>query len=455
MEKDDEISGNGNSLTTPFRMYNPRLGRWMSTDPITHPQYSPYSAFDNNPIYYRDPSGADSENGDGDPPRVNGKEGETAANGGKFAANGAVIGGDPNMSEDVNIYADKSEENDSPISDHKWKSWTFDYTVKKNNNSVNSNNTFGSTAVFSNGDSYYNSTINTSSSEVSNIENNFSSFLTYSSAILGDAKFYNQKLINSGKMINLNQLSKGNLTTANLYRSNGYLNGNKYISGKSYLKISKTLAKRAPLVNIASLLNDTRLAFKTGNDGYFVRGLFSTAAGYIPYVGIGASIYISSQPVDNFRNLNPAPIPFTHNSIKSCVVKGTLVKTNGGYEKIELLKSGDSVYTYNFISEEFELNRLSEITRGAVDNYISIELATGDKVMLTIGHPVYIEKNKVIEAKNIIAGNDLYVMKGGFIVKEIVAKVTHIKENVYTFNLRNKNSNFLVTRSALLIKGIE
>jgi len=61
MEQDDEVSGKGNSLTTPFRMYNPRLGRWMSTAPITHPQFSPYSAFDNNPIYYADPSGADSE----------------------------------------------------------------------------------------------------------------------------------------------------------------------------------------------------------------------------------------------------------------------------------------------------------------------------------------------------------------------------------------------------------
>jgi RHS repeat-associated protein len=62
MEKDDEISGSGNHYTTEFRGYDPRLGRWLSTDPIVHPMYSPYSAFDNNPIYYIDPSGADSEN---------------------------------------------------------------------------------------------------------------------------------------------------------------------------------------------------------------------------------------------------------------------------------------------------------------------------------------------------------------------------------------------------------
>ncbi len=59
MEKDDEVKGNGNSYTTEFRQYDPRLGRWLSLDPVTHHHFSPYSAFDNNPIYWADPSGAD------------------------------------------------------------------------------------------------------------------------------------------------------------------------------------------------------------------------------------------------------------------------------------------------------------------------------------------------------------------------------------------------------------
>ena len=58
MERDDEIKGSGNSYTTTFRQYDPRLGKWLSTDPVTHAQFSPYSAFDNNPIYWIDPLGA-------------------------------------------------------------------------------------------------------------------------------------------------------------------------------------------------------------------------------------------------------------------------------------------------------------------------------------------------------------------------------------------------------------
>ena len=62
MEMDNETSGNGNSYTTEFRQYDPRLMRWKSLDPLMamFPWMSPYVAFDNNPIYYIDPYGLES-----------------------------------------------------------------------------------------------------------------------------------------------------------------------------------------------------------------------------------------------------------------------------------------------------------------------------------------------------------------------------------------------------------
>lgn len=68
MEKDNEISGDGNSYTTSFRQYDPRIARWTSIDPLAgmFPWQSPYVGFDNNPIYFNDPSGAAAE-GPGDP----------------------------------------------------------------------------------------------------------------------------------------------------------------------------------------------------------------------------------------------------------------------------------------------------------------------------------------------------------------------------------------------------
>jgi RHS repeat-associated protein len=66
MEVDNEVFGNGNSYTTEFRQYDPRLGRWKSLDPLMaqFPWQSPYCAFDNNPVFYNDPLGLAAKEGD-------------------------------------------------------------------------------------------------------------------------------------------------------------------------------------------------------------------------------------------------------------------------------------------------------------------------------------------------------------------------------------------------------
>ncbi len=43
-----------------FRKYDPAIARWTGIDPVTHYSLSPYNAFDNNPVYWADPSGANS-----------------------------------------------------------------------------------------------------------------------------------------------------------------------------------------------------------------------------------------------------------------------------------------------------------------------------------------------------------------------------------------------------------
>ncbi|WP_168732857.1 RHS repeat domain-containing protein [Flavobacterium supellecticarium] len=59
MEKDDELKGEGNSITTEFRQYDPRIGRWLTPDPKASlmPFQSPYNAFDNRPTITVDPRG--------------------------------------------------------------------------------------------------------------------------------------------------------------------------------------------------------------------------------------------------------------------------------------------------------------------------------------------------------------------------------------------------------------
>ncbi len=43
-----------------LRAYDPTIARWTGIDPVTHWSMSTYTAFDNNPVYWADPSGANS-----------------------------------------------------------------------------------------------------------------------------------------------------------------------------------------------------------------------------------------------------------------------------------------------------------------------------------------------------------------------------------------------------------
>lgn len=56
-ERDDELKGAANSYYTQERLFDPRLGRWLSPDPIQLANSSPYAAFSNNPLRFGDPRG--------------------------------------------------------------------------------------------------------------------------------------------------------------------------------------------------------------------------------------------------------------------------------------------------------------------------------------------------------------------------------------------------------------
>ncbi len=59
-ENDNEVIGEGNQIDYGKRVYDPRLGRFLSVDPLAH-QFSwmsPYAAMNDNPIKFTDPTGA-------------------------------------------------------------------------------------------------------------------------------------------------------------------------------------------------------------------------------------------------------------------------------------------------------------------------------------------------------------------------------------------------------------
>jgi RHS repeat-associated protein len=57
--KDNEIYGEGNAYDFGARIYDPRIVKWLSIDPVKKEYESPYMAFAGNPIWLSDPNGKD------------------------------------------------------------------------------------------------------------------------------------------------------------------------------------------------------------------------------------------------------------------------------------------------------------------------------------------------------------------------------------------------------------
>jgi RHS repeat-associated protein len=74
MEKDDEWKGEGNSYDFGARIYDSRIGRWLSVDPMAkeYPRLTDYCFVGNNPIRFIDPDGKRII-----PSDVNGTQGES------------------------------------------------------------------------------------------------------------------------------------------------------------------------------------------------------------------------------------------------------------------------------------------------------------------------------------------------------------------------------------------
>ena len=62
-EKDDEIKGGGNQYDYGFRIYDPRLVRFLSVDPLTksYPELTPYQFASNSPIWAIDLDGLEAK----------------------------------------------------------------------------------------------------------------------------------------------------------------------------------------------------------------------------------------------------------------------------------------------------------------------------------------------------------------------------------------------------------
>ena len=106
-----------NLYAMDMRQYDPAIARWTSTDPITHYSQSNYTAFDNNPIFWADPSGADGEHYNWDTRRYEDSEGNEVSFEDAMASVGIDLNNDEN-DDNITVNSDgivtNVEKNDKP-----------------------------------------------------------------------------------------------------------------------------------------------------------------------------------------------------------------------------------------------------------------------------------------------------------------------------------------------------
>ena len=84
-----------NMYAMDMRIYDPAIARWTSIDPVTHYSMSTYSAFNDNPVFWADPSGASGEHYNWNTRQYENDKGKQVSFADAMASHGLNSDGDP------------------------------------------------------------------------------------------------------------------------------------------------------------------------------------------------------------------------------------------------------------------------------------------------------------------------------------------------------------------------
>jgi len=132
-----------------------------------------------------------------------------------------------------------------------------------------------------------------------------------------------------------------------------------------------------------------------------------------------------------------------------CFLAGTLVLTEQGLRHIELIKSGDKIYTYNFKTGKQELKPVLETYTNHAEKYVSIEINNKETIQATGGHRFWVEAQKRwIRARNLKVGMKLYTKA---LSQGIITQIKIKEQTVPTYNLSvADNPNYFVGQHQIL-----
>ncbi|UCA62164.1 hypothetical protein KB553_06765 [Chryseobacterium rhizoplanae] len=137
----------------------------------------------------------------------------------------------------------------------------------------------------------------------------------------------------------------------------------------------------------------------------------------------------------------------TNGLIKICFTEGTLVAVEKGSKKIEDIKEGDLVWSYNEETGKKELKKVVALSRNTSSSLVKIAV-NGTEITCTPEHPFYVNGNWV-EAKDLTRGILLTTLDGETSPVESI-KFLDEKVKVYNFEVEG-NHNYYVSDKGILV----
>ncbi len=132
-----------------------------------------------------------------------------------------------------------------------------------------------------------------------------------------------------------------------------------------------------------------------------------------------------------------------------CFSKGTLVYSKHGLVRIETINVGDSVYTYNLLTNTVELgNVLNTLKRNAREIFEVI--TTNQKISVTAEHPFYVDGKGWVTTKELKTGYKLKTIDG--VIVETITDIHSLDRSVEVYNIETGgNHNYFVTNGYILV----
>jgi RHS repeat-associated protein len=162
---------------------------------------------------------------------------------------------------------------------------------------------------------------------------------------------------------------------------------------------------------------------------------------------VGTGVNAMSQGLENYQASYPIEKP--GNLIYHiCFEKGTLVSTPSGFLQIENLNIGDSVFSYNEITREIETGRIMNVLSRDVDSLIKVT-TKNELIGVTINHPFFVVGKGWIKAKELQIGDEFLSME---FKNETILDIVFVKKDVVVFNIEvGGNHNYFVTSRKILV----